>query len=208
MSVTRLPHALIVLAGYGLGAAFYAALPDEAPLARPMAAFLLPTAAAVTYAMLRQLCARHPIERVNLDLTLATYDALMLRFMLFLMGVHATVLIGLTGLLRDRHWAARIVPVLLGLAMIAIGNLLPRTRPNLAFGIRTSRTLADRAEWVHTHRIAGYTVVALGFLVLIAAIALPPPMGPAMILVAAPAAAIGIPVLLFWFKRHADGIRS
>jgi hypothetical protein len=27
-----------------------------------------------------------------------------------------------------------------------------------------------------------------------------------MILVAAPAAVLGIPVLLFWFKRHADGI--
>jgi uncharacterized membrane protein len=208
MRVTRSPHTLIVVAGYGLGAAVYAALPDEAPLARPMAAFLLPTAAAVTYAMLRQLCARHPVERANTDLTLATYDALMLRFLLFLMGVHATVLIGLTGLLRDRHWAARIVPVLLGLAMIGIGNLLPRTRPNLAIGIRTARTLADRAQWGHTHRIAGYAVVALGFLVLIAAIALPPPMGPAMILVAAPAAALGIPVLLFWFKRHADGIRS
>ena len=206
MRVTRSPHALIVVAGYGLGAALYAALPDEAPLARPMAAFLLPTAAAITYGMLRQLCARHPLEGANVEETLATYDALMLRVVLFLMGVHATVLIGLTGLLRDRHWAARIVPVLLGLAMIGIGNLLPRTRPNLAIGIRTSRTLTDRAQWVRTHRIAGYAVVALGFLVLVAAIALPPPMGPAMILVAAPAAVLGIPVLLFWFKRHADGI--
>jgi uncharacterized membrane protein len=206
MDAMRSPHALVVIAGYGLGAAFYSALPDEAPLARPMAAFLLPTAAAVTYAMLRQLCARHPIDGANAGETLATFDALMLRFLLFLMGVHATVLVGLTGLLRDHHWAARIVPVLLGLAMIGIGNLLPRTRPNLAIGIRTSRTLGDRAQWVHTHRVAGYAVVALGFLVLVAAIALPPPMGPAMILVAAPAALLGIPVLLFWFKRHADGI--
>jgi hypothetical protein len=208
MSIARSPHALIVFAGYVLGAALYSSLPDEAPLARPMAAFLLPTAAAVTYGLLRGLCARHPIEGSNTRETLAGYDALMLRFVIFLMAVHATVLIGLTGVLRDHYWASRIVPVLLGLTMIAIGNLLPRTRPNLAIGIRTSRTLADRTQWVHTHRIAGYAVVVLGVVILVAALAVPPPMGPAMILVAGPAAALGIPVLLFWFKRDADGVRS
>jgi uncharacterized membrane protein len=207
MDATRSPHALIVVAGYGLGAALYSLLPDEAPLARPMAAFLLPTAAAVTYALLRGLCARHPIDSASARETLPAYDALMLRFMLFLLGVHATVLVGLTGLLRDRHWAARIVPVLLGLVMIGIGNLLPRTRPNLAIGIRTSRTLSDRAVWAHTHRVAGYVVVALGFVTLVAGISVPPPFGPAMIIVVAPAAALGIPALLFWFKRHAHGSR-
>ena len=110
----------------------------------------------------------------------------MLRFVIFLIAVHATVLIGLTGVLRDRYWASRIVPVLLGLTMIAIGNLLPRTRPNLAIGIRTSGTLADRTQWMHTHRIAGYAVVVLGVVILVAALAVPPPMGPAMILVAGP----------------------
>ena len=71
----------------------------------------------------------------------------------------------------------------------------------------TSRTLADRAQWVHTHRIAGYAMVVLGFVIVVAALAVPPPVGPAMILVVGPAAALGIPVLLFWFKRHADGVR-
>ncbi len=119
MSALRSPHVLTVAAGYALGAALYSALPDEAPLARPMAAFLLPTAAAVTYTLLRGLCTRHPVGGANSPDTLAVYDAVMLRFMLFLIGVHATMLVGLVGLLRDRHWAARIVPALLGLAMIA-----------------------------------------------------------------------------------------
>ena len=105
MSALRSPHALIVVAGYGLGAALYSALPDEAPLplARPMAAFLLPTAAAVTYTLLRGLYTRQPMEGENAPDALVTYDAVMLRFMLFLGGVHATMLVGLVGLLRDRH---------------------------------------------------------------------------------------------------------
>jgi uncharacterized membrane protein len=208
MDTTRAPHAVMLAAGYGLGAALYTSLPGEAPFARPMAAFLLPTAAAVTYTLLRGLCARHPIEGANAAGTLATCDAVMLRVILFLMGVHVTLLAGLLGLLRDRPWGSRIVPLLLGLTMIGIGNLLPRTRPNLAIGIRTSRTLSDRAWWAQTHRIAGYILVALGVVVAAAALTLPKPFGPGMIQLAAPAGLLALPVLLSWSRRHADGIRS
>jgi hypothetical protein len=205
MSVTRSPHVLIVTAGYGLGFALYSALPDRAPLARPMAAFLLPTAALVTDAMLRGLIARHPFEGGSPTDMLATYDAVMLRLTLFLMGVHATVLVGLLGRLPDRQWAARIVPVLLGLTMVGIGNLLPRIRPNLAIGIRTRRTLSDRVVWAHTHRIAGYALVAGGLVVVVAALAAPRPVGPGMIQLVAPAGVLGLPMLLRWSRRRADG---
>jgi len=208
VDASRSPHVVAVAAGYGLGAALFSALPGGFPLARPMAAFLLPTAALVTYAMLRRLIARHPVEGVDSLDVLATYDAMMLRLILFLIGVHAIVLVGLVGLLPHRTWAARIVPALLGLAMIGIGNLLPRTRPNLAIGIRTRRTLSDRALWAQTHRIAGYTLVAGGFVVVVAALAAPRPMGPGMIQLVAPAAIVGLPVLLRWSRRRADGIRS
>jgi uncharacterized membrane protein len=207
MASPRSPHVLVIVAGYVLGAALYSRLPDQIPswtvadrdilLGRPMVAFLLPTAAAVTYFLLRGLCVRHPVDAVSSSHVLATYDAVMLRFITFLMGVHAIVLVGLLGVLRGRGWAARIVPVLLGLTMIGIGNLLPRTRPNLAIGIRTSRTLSDRAAWVQTHRIAGNVVVGLGGVILVAGIALPPPLGPAMIVVVAPAAVLGISVLVY-----------
>ena len=215
MDSTRTPHVLVIVAGYVLGATLYSGLPEQIPpswkvsglgtlwLGRPMVAFLLPTAAAVTYALLRGLCIRHPIEGAHSSAVLATYDAVMLRFTVFLVGVHATVLGGLVGILWGRKWAAQIVPVLLGLTMIGIGNLLPRTRPNLAIGIRTSRTLCDRGLWMHTHRIAGYTIVALGFVIVVAGITVPPPVGPAMILLVAPAAVLGIPVLVFCFKKHA-----
>jgi hypothetical protein len=56
------------------------------------------------------------------------------------MGVHAAVLLAMLGLLSGREWAAQIVPLMLGLTMISIGNLLPKTRPNLAIGTRTRRT--------------------------------------------------------------------
>ena len=142
-----------------------------------MVAFLLPTATAVTDGLLRGLYVRHPLDESESAAVLATYDAIMLRFIVFVMGVHATLLAAVLGMLQGRAWAVQIVPVMLGLTMISVGNLLPRTRPNLAIGIRTPRTLSDRAFWVRTHRMAGYTVVSLGFVIVLAAIAVPPPIG-------------------------------
>jgi uncharacterized membrane protein len=54
------------------------------------------------------------------------------------------------------------VVVLVGLTLIAVGNLLPRTRPNVALGIRTERTLSNRQLWILTHRVAGYVAVSVG----------------------------------------------
>jgi uncharacterized membrane protein len=207
MNSDRYPHVFVIVAGYVLGLVLYPTFPgsgeDLLRFGPPMVALLLPTAAAVTYFLLRGLCVRHPIDAENSPNAIATFDAVMLRFISFLIAVHAIMLVGLQGVLRGRPWAGQIVPVLLGLTMIAIGNLLPRTRPNLAIGIRTSRTLADRALWMHTHRIAGYTLVALGLVIVVAGIAVPAPVGPAMILLVAPAAALGIPALVFCSKRHA-----
>jgi uncharacterized membrane protein len=168
-----------------------------------MVAFLLPTAAAVTDVLLRGLCVRHPIDEPSSMNVLATYDAVMLRFIVFVMGVHATVLLALLGLLSGPKWAAQIVPLMLGLTMISIGNLLPRTRPNLAIGIRTHRTLADRALWIRMHRSAGYMVVACGVVIVLSALAVPKPVGPGMILLVGPAALVGTCLLIRFSGRHA-----
>jgi uncharacterized membrane protein len=167
-----------------------------------MEPFLLPTAAAVTDVLLRGLCVRHPIDEPSSVNALAAYDAVMLRFIFFVMGVHAMVLLALLGLLSGRVWAAQIVPLMLGVTMISIGNLLPRTRPNLAIGIRTQRTLADRALWTRIHRSAGYVMVACGAVIVLSAIAVPKPVGPGMILLVGPAALGGTWFLIRFSGRH------
>ena len=186
MRSLRSPRLLVVVAGYALGAlALYSGLPQEIPpswsvpgrgtlwLGAPLVAFLLPTAVAVTDALLRGLSVRHPVDETSVVHVLAIYDAIMLRCMVFVVGVHATVLAGLLGMLRGQERAAQIVPLMLGFTIISIGNLLPRTRPNLAIGIRTRRTLSDRALWIRVHRSAGYIVVACGAVIVLSAIAVP-----------------------------------
>ena len=73
-------------------------------------------------------------------------------------------MIELTDVVRAeiRFAAARVVIVILGLALASIGNLLPRTRPNVAVGFRTRRTLTNATLWGQVHRIGGYVTVGLG----------------------------------------------
>jgi len=208
----RLRHFIVIGIGYMLGAGVFSRLPQQIPpswtgsdhytvwLGRPMVAFLLPTAALVTFALLRKLGTRHLAEDRSRDFLLS-YDAIMFRFVLFLTGVHATILAGLLGLLWGREWAPRIVPVLLGAFLIETGNLLPQTRPNLAIGICTSGTLSDRALWMRTHRVAGYLVVALGLVILLAGMAVPAPLGPKMGRLVEPAALFGVPALVLYSRR-------
>jgi uncharacterized membrane protein len=209
MRSLRSPHVLVVVAGYALGAlALSSGLPQEIPpswsvpgrgavwLGAPMVAFLLPTAVAVTDALLRGLSVRYPVDETIAVNVLAIYDAIMLRFMIFVVGVHATVLAGVLGMLRGQEWAAQIVPLMLGFTMISIGNLLPRTRPNLVIGIRTRRTLSDRSLWIRVHRSAGYMFVACGAVLVLSAVTVPRPFGPAMILLVGPAALVGTCVLV------------
>jgi uncharacterized membrane protein len=174
-------------------------------LGAPMAAFLLPTALVVIDVLLRDLCVRHPIDESDAPTTLAVYDAIMLRFTVFVAGVHGAVLLAALGLLSGRRWAAELVPLMLGFTMIGIGNLLPKTRPNLAIGIRTRLTLSDRALWMRVHRWAGYLTVGCGAVIVLSAIAVPRPVGPGMILLVGPAGLAGTWLILRFSDEHVHG---
>jgi uncharacterized membrane protein len=164
----RLAHLAIIAAGYVATAAAYGRL---FPMYRAWVAFLLPTSAALIYTLFELIRRRDFIRRREPG-TDATYAAIVIWIMLFIAALHVTVLAGavlLQGPAPDRAaFTARAVPVLVGLAFVAIGNLLPKLQPNLVIGIRTSRTLADRGIWRRTNRVAGYAAVALGAVFIVA----------------------------------------
>ncbi|MCJ8008661.1 SdpI family protein [Lederbergia wuyishanensis] len=60
-----------------------------------------------------------------------------------------------------------VVPVLIGLLFIFIGNLSPKFKPNYFIGIRTPWTLANEDVWRKTHRFGGKVFVVLGILMLL-----------------------------------------
>jgi uncharacterized membrane protein len=67
----------------------------------------------------------------------------------------------------------RVVPALTGGLLLALGAVLGKVRPNWFVGIRTPWTLSSKRAWTRTHRLGGWTTMASGAAVLIAALVSP-----------------------------------
>jgi uncharacterized membrane protein len=164
-------RSIAVLAiGYLVGLVAFPMLPgpflEATPSARWLVAFTLPTTALVIHILFRSLWMHDRIRSGNGAFE-ATYQAIVFRVLLFVVALHVLVMFELTGGLNaiGRVSAGRLVVVLLGLVCVAIGNLLPRTRPNVAVGVRTQRTLTNAQLWGQVHRVGGYATVGLGIVI-------------------------------------------
>jgi hypothetical protein len=143
-----------VTLGYIASAAVYAWLPvvsvrpgQAVPFGRPLLAFLLPTAALLVSVMLGSLWRRDPI-RSRSATEEATYQAITLRIVLFILAIHAAVVsdfcrwpasfLHCSGLCAGRAHAPRY-------RVNQRRQPAPALKPNLIIGIRTAGTLAIRA---------------------------------------------------------------
>jgi len=136
-------------------------------LVAALVAFTLPAAAAVIYTSLRPLwTGPGGAEPGGLR---QTYRAIARRVVIFLLALQMLIVLNLFGAGWLRPIAPRAVVMIFGLLLAAIGNALPRTRPNHLFGIRTARTLDDRQLWIRLHRTAGYVAVVAGAVIALAA---------------------------------------
>lgn len=177
----------------------------ERPSMRLMVAFMLPTTALVIYSLFRSLWTHDTVRTGNgaNSAFRATYESIVFRVLLFVVALHAIVMLELTDVMDAagiRTSAGRLVVVMLGLTFIAIGNLMPRTRPNIAFGIRTTRTLADAQFWQHVHRVGGYATVGLGAITLVTGLTAAHNRAGGLLLAAACVAAM---VVFAYYRKHA-----
>lgn len=95
------------------------------------------------------------------------------------------VVLGVVGLLALMHimllagaagwppWTFNAVGVTLGAGLFAVGNLMPRVRPNWIVGVRTRATLTDPQLWLRTHRYFGGLLMLAGIAVAIVALTAP-----------------------------------
>jgi hypothetical protein len=169
----QVPHLAVLAFGFVVSLLVYSRVfgpyltwDGEPTSARILTLFLLPLTASTIYFLIGSL--RSPRRSAPSDPAAnAAIDSIVLSILLFLISVHVIVLAVLLRVEAVEFWASRGVVVLVGVTLIAVGNLLPRTRPNFALGIRTSRTLVDRQLWMQTHRVGGYLAVAVGTITII-----------------------------------------
>ena len=63
-----------------------------------------------------------------------------------------------------------IIPLLVGLLLVIIGNWLPKCKPSWTLGIKLPWTLADEDNWIRTHRFAGPIWVVGGMVIIVCAL--------------------------------------
>lgn len=92
-----------------------------------------------------------------------------------------------------------LVLVGVGVLLILIGDILPKSRPNFFVGIRTPWTLADTDNWIASHRLGGKIMVIAGCLMVLAAfVQLPTNARIAVILILTSVSAL-VPVAYSWW---------
>lgn len=91
----------------------------------------------------------------------ATYGYLM-ALPIALMAIIELVVLGTA--LGVRIEMARVVPALIFMMLILMGNPMGKVRRNFFLGIRTPWTLASESVWRATHRLAGKLMVGTGVL--------------------------------------------
>jgi len=93
---------------------------------------------------------------------------------------------------------------LLGVFFVVLGLLMPRTRRNPWFGVRTAWTLSSDENWARTHRVAGYSMTLGGLAAAVAGLLGWPGVALAAILVSA-----FLPAVWSWYigRRDPDDAR-
>jgi len=164
---------VMIGAGYAAGLLAWRSLgPLDSRLLQAGIAFLFPTAAVAACWTIAALTGdsgpNQPslVESSNAMRAIGAFTARLL------IALHALVLASVASVLNP-HWPVhRLAVVLFGLWLIAVGNVLPRLRPNIVLGIRSRRLLGNPLAWARMHRGAGYLLVVLGAVAIAAGVAL------------------------------------
>jgi uncharacterized membrane protein len=166
--------------------------------ARLEGALLLPAITLGTVLLLRFLPRIDP-RRANYEKMREVYDFVIALMATVMLGIHSVVLA--TALGHDVP-IATVVPAFIGLLFILLGNVLPKARSNWWFGVRTPWTLSSDRVWSRTHRVAGFTFVVAGLLLLLSPVVPPPLRQP--VLVGAIVVATVIPVVFSYFAWRSE----
>jgi len=130
------------------------------------------------------------------------YETIVASVLILMLVVHGIMLAVALGYHVS---VARIVPAMVGVLFVVIGNMMPLVRPNWWFGIRTPWTLSNDRVWARTHRLAGYTMTAGGVIMILAALALPPAYGLPVLVAVAIAATVGPAVYSYLTWKREEG---
>jgi len=174
---------------------------SDATMPRAAAVLLLPAIALGVWALLSALPRIDPRRRGYRDF-LPTYRL----FVNLIVG--GLVLIQVVVLGHALGWQVeppRLIPAVLGLVFVGLGNELGRVRPNWFVGVRTPWTLSNDEVWRRTHRVGGRAFVVVGLIWIVAALLLPPAVAFIVIMAALLGVSLGLVFYSYQLYQRLQG---
>lgn len=180
----RYPLFIVALAAVASAVA-YTQMPERVPIhwnmqgvadqmgSRLFAVGMMPLVMLGLWLFLRYLPRLDP-KQDNITKIRGTYDMTVAATMTLMLVAHLVILGGALGM--SILSGLRLMIVAIGVLVMIIGNVLPRTRRNWIFGVRTWWTLSDDRVWERSNRVGGYIMTAAGVVVIGCAF-LPQPAG-------------------------------
>lgn len=204
---------VLALIGFGMSAAVFRQLPDTMEvhwdihgnpngwMPRAVGAAFLPALILVLGLVLRFIPRIDP-RAENYQRFGTAYEVIIAAVLVMLLAAHGIMLAVALG---HHVSVTRIIPALVGVLFVVIGNMMPLVRPNWWVGIRTPWTLSNDRVWARTHRLAGYCMTAGGLIMILAALALPPSLGIAVLIAIAVASTVGPAVYSYLTWKREEG---
>jgi uncharacterized membrane protein len=106
-------------------------------------------------------------KRENYSRFFKSFDISRVAINLLFMGLIVIITQSSLSNLTETFSVDRLVPAMLGLVFIVIGNYMPKFKHNYTMGIKTPWTLADENVWNRTHRISGPIWIVAGAIMII-----------------------------------------
>jgi uncharacterized membrane protein len=204
----------MIAAMFVLAAVMWSAAPDQIPVhwnwagqpdrfgGRFEGLLGLPLAAAGVYALLLFLPRLDP-RRKNYAAFATPFAIIRTAVVGLLLGIDAIVLLWIRG---QRMHLNTVLAAEIGLALVVMGNYLPKVKSNWFVGVRTPWTLTSEASWRQTHRLAGWLFTLGGLLTFITAL-VRPDVAPA-VMIGVLAASAGASVVYSYFAWKNDPERT
>ena len=100
-----------------------------------------------------------------------------------------------------------VIPIIVGIVLIIVGNYLPKSRHNYTIGIKLPWTLHNADNWNKTHRMAGYLYMIGGVILIALAFISYKSMIWGVITISIPVLLVVLPILYSYslFKKSGDG---
>lgn len=64
----------------------------------------------------------------------------------------------------------KVIPFMVGILFVVIGNYLPKSKSNFFYGIKTPWTLTNEEVWKKTHRLGGKLFVISGLIIMVSSL--------------------------------------